>query len=122
MVNLPDNYRNLVEMEIERDFTLVYENSPGFRASTCTPFLFYDLDYEIVTPLIIQPLAMTTKAFKGDSDSEKTQTVTEIIDSVKKVNGTFSMVFNNSDFTPIDENEIWRKLFSKLSMSKAKEL
>src|SRR5690606_21572638 len=51
LVNLPDLYRHLVELEVKRDFTMVFRDTVGFRAGTCTPFLFYDLDYEIKTPL-----------------------------------------------------------------------
>ena len=51
LVHLPDVPRHLVELEIQRDFTMVYRNAIGFRAGTCTPFLFYDLDFEIKTPL-----------------------------------------------------------------------
>ncbi|HAV55351.1 MAG TPA: hypothetical protein DCX41_10550, partial [Aequorivita sp.] len=52
LVNLPDIYRHLVELEVKRDFTMVFWDTVGFRAGTCTPFLFYDLDYEIKTPLV----------------------------------------------------------------------
>jgi len=119
LVSLPDNYRNLIELEVERDFTLVYEKTPGFRASTCTPYLFYDLDYEIVTPLVIHPIALTTKAFKGMSDSEITAVIAAIIGSVKKVNGTFSMVFTNKNFTKSNRNDIWKNLFLNLNNKKS---
>jgi len=49
-INLPTSYRNLVEIEINNDYTMGYRNYMGFRAGTCTPFLFYDLDYEVQTP------------------------------------------------------------------------
>jgi hypothetical protein len=44
LVDLPHSYRNLLELEVEKDVTMVYEDHLGFRAGTCTPFLFYDLD------------------------------------------------------------------------------
>ena len=115
LVSLPENYRHLVELEIERDFTMVFENNIGFRGGSCTPFLFYDLDYEIVTPLIIHPLAITTKALNGKRDTEKVKQVRGILDAVKSVNGTFSIVFTNMDFSSNKKNKIWRNLFSNLS-------
>jgi hypothetical protein len=45
-LNLPESYRNLVELEVPEDYTMGYINQIGFRAGTCTPFLFYDLDYD----------------------------------------------------------------------------
>ena len=115
MLSLPDNFRNLVELEVQKDFSLVYENQYGFRASSCTPFLFYDLDYEIVSPLLIHPIALTTEAFKGKKEHEIIAVIEELIKSVKKVNGTFSMVFNNRNFASDKENKVWQHLFKRLS-------
>ncbi|RFN58685.1 polysaccharide deacetylase family protein [Marixanthomonas ophiurae] len=112
LVNLPDFYRNLVELEIKNDYTMVYKNTIGFRAGTCTPFLFYDLDYEIKTPLIIHPLAATTLAFTDKSEMETKKTIDAMFTSVKKVNGTFSMVFSNTDFSS-EINKMWKKIFSE---------
>ena len=114
-VNLPHNYRNLVELEVKEDFSMVYENISGFRASSCTPFLFYDLDYEIVSPLLIYPITSTTTAFNGEKESEITKSVEELLASVKKVNGTFSIIFSNRNFNTIKSNKIWKDLFVKLS-------
>ena len=57
-VNLPSTYRNYIDLEINEDYTMGYPDSIGFRAGTCTPFLFYDLDYEIQTPLLIHPFSI----------------------------------------------------------------
>jgi hypothetical protein len=113
IVNLPAIYRNLVELEVEEDFTMVYENKVGFRAGTCTPFLFYDLDSETKTPLIIHPLAFTTSAFEKKYDSEINKTCNMLYDAVDQVNGTFSVVFSNRDFTSSEKNKTWRYIFSE---------
>jgi hypothetical protein len=113
MVNLPEIYRHLVELEVERDFTMVYHNKAGFRAGTCTPFLFYDLDSETKTPLIIHPIAMTTDVFKNKYDAEIYKVFNTIFDTVKELNGTFSMLFTNLDFVASDHNKIWRTIFSE---------
>jgi hypothetical protein len=113
IVKLPAIYRNLVELEVEEDFTMVYENKVGFRAGTCTPFLFYDLDSETKTPLIIHPLAFTTSAFEKKYDSEINKTFNKLYDAVEQVNGTFSVVFSNRDFTSSEKNKTWRSIFSE---------
>ena len=115
LVSLPHNYRSLIELEVKKDFTMVYESTIGFRASTCTPFLFYDLDYEIVSPLLIHPIAMTTKAFENFSTSKKRDFVEKIKNSVLDVNGTFSMIFYNYNFINSKRNMVWKKLFSDLN-------
>ncbi|MCH2490597.1 MAG: hypothetical protein MK211_10660 [Flavobacteriales bacterium] len=111
LVDLPDIYRDLVELEIKRDHTMVYEDTAGFRAGTCTPFLFYDLDYEIKTPLIIHPIAMTTQGLKKDDAIEGV--VDEMMQTVEAVKGTFSILFSNTDFSNATTQQEWRTIFSE---------
>jgi hypothetical protein len=85
----------------------------GFRAGTCTPFLFYDLDYEIKTPLVVHPIAMTTLAFQKKYASDIEKTVNNTIAAVEKVNGTFTMIFSNSDFSSEENNKVWRKILAE---------
>ena len=113
LVNLPEIYRHLVELEVKKDFTMVFPDTVGFRAGTCTPFLFYDLDYEIITPLLIHPSAMTTFAFKTKYTSDVEKVVNSYLSEVNKVNGTFTIVFSNKSFSSTVENKVWRKLFSE---------
>lgn len=119
-VNLPEIYRHLVELEVKRDYTMVYPNIPGFRAGTCTPFLFYDLDYEIKTPLLIQPITMTTSSFEQKYNVDIEKEVNNYLHEVEKVKGTFIIIFENGDFSSTPKNQVWRKLFSeKLSKYEA---
>ncbi len=113
LVRLPDIYRNLIELQIKKDFTMVFRDTAGFRAGTCTPFLFYDLDYEIRTPLIIHPATMTTHAFEKRYSADIDKTVSSFLSEVRKVNGTFTMIFSNSDFADNEENMVWRSIFSE---------
>ena len=113
LVNLPDLYRHLVELEVKKDFTMVFRDTVGFRAGTCTPFLFYDLDYEIKTPLVVHPAAMTTLAFQTKYASDIEKIVNNTIKSVKEVNGTFTMIFSNKDFSYTENNKVWRNIFSE---------
>ncbi|MDC8005600.1 hypothetical protein POV27_16190 [Aureisphaera galaxeae] len=112
-VGLPSTYRNLLELEIKRDFSMLYDSEVGFRAGTCTPFLFYDLDYEIKTPLIIHPVCGVTGALYNKKAAEQETTTNELIKEVKQVNGTFSLVFSNKDFTAVKHNKWWKELFSR---------
>ena len=115
LVSLPENYRNLIELEIKEDFTMVYENVPGFRASTCTPFLFYDLDYEIVTPLLITPIAATTTAFRNVNKKFRMNVFNDLLSSVRKVNGNYSIIFTNKDFSITEQDKVWKTMFSIVS-------
>jgi hypothetical protein len=105
-LNLPQSYRHLVELEIHQDFTMGYVDTLGFRAGTCTPFQFYDLDYEIQTPLQIHSYQCLDFALlKYESQLDKTEHLLKIIQEVKAVNGTFIPVFHNYTFS---DTERWR--------------
>ena len=83
-VNLPINYRNLIKLNIREDYTMGYVNKIGFRASTCTPFLFYDIDNDIQTPLLINPYnLMDYSLLNINSFLDKKEKVIETIEQSK---------------------------------------
>jgi hypothetical protein len=112
LVGLPEAYRNLVAFEIESDYSMVYEKVPGFRAGTCTPFLFYDLDFEIKTPLIIMPIAFTSRGFDKISPKDTRLKISELYEKVSTVNGSFSGLFSNKNFNSTINNKLWRNVFT----------
>lgn len=114
-VNLPESYRNLVELEIPEDYTMGYVNHLGFRAGTCTPFLFYDLDYEVQTPLKIVPYHALDFAFlKYNSLLDKQEALDKLIKQVKAVNGNFVPVFHNYTFSNIPRWQHFKTLFNTI--------
>lgn len=105
-LNLPKTYRNLVELEVRQDHTMGYTDEMGFRAGTCTPFQFYDLDYEVQTPLQINPYhCLDFVLLKHQSQLDKKENLQRFIKTIQKVNGTFSPVFHNYSLA---ENERWK--------------
>ncbi len=112
-LNLPESYRNLVELEIKEDYTMGYVNAIGFRASTCTPFLFYDLDYEGQTPLLLNTFHVIDSALlKNNSLLDKKKALNEVIKEVKKVNGIFTPVFHNYTFSDVPKWKGFKELFN----------
>lgn len=112
-LNLPESYRNLVELEIPEDYTMGYIKHIGFRAGTCTPFFFYDLDYEIQTPLRINTYHVLDYALlKYQSLLDKKMMLTRVINEVKKVNGEFVSVLHNYTFGTEDTWKGYKELFN----------
>tara|TARA_R110002049_G_scaffold150633_1_gene313772 strand:- start:184 stop:1479 length:1296 start_codon:yes stop_codon:yes gene_type:complete len=112
-LNLPTSYRNLVELEINQDFTMGYIDTLGFRAGTCTPFQFYDLDYEVQTPLQINPYqCLDFGLLKYQSELDKTEHLQKIINEVKAVNGTFTAIFHNYAFNDVLRWKGYKSLFN----------
>ena len=96
---LPDTYNHMVELEFKNDFSMGYPEAVGFRAGTCTPFLFYDLNFEITTPLLLHPYAINSEALLKYKETEVEYKVREIKRQIKLVNGSLLSVFSNVDFS-----------------------
>ncbi len=114
-VNLPETYRSMVELEIHEDYTMGYISELGFRAGSCTPFQFYDLDYEIQTPLQINSYHCIDSALlKHLSFLDKKQVLERLINTIKSVNGTFTPVFHNYSFSSEAKWKGYKKLFNQV--------
>lgn len=112
-LNIPESYRHLIELEIKQDFSMGYINLLGFRAGTCTPFQFYDLDYEVQTPLQVNTFHLFDSALlKRASLLDKKEEMQRLMLEVKKVNGTFAPVFHNHSFSNEERWKGFRELFS----------
>lgn len=112
-LNLPETYRNMVELEIAEDFTMGYVNAVGFRAGTCTPFFFYDLDYEVQTPLKINSYHLLDNALlKTVSLLDKKKVLNQLISEIKQVKGEFVCVFHNYTFSNDDRWKHFKELFN----------
>jgi hypothetical protein len=96
---LPDTYNHMVELDFQDDFSMGYPEAVGLRAGTCTPFLFYDLNFEITTPLLIHPYAINSEAFSKLKENEIEYKVLEIKRQISMVDGNLISVFTNKDFS-----------------------
>jgi hypothetical protein len=111
---LPDTYQNLVELGIEEDYSMGYLDDIGFRASTCTPFYFYDLDFEIQMPIKLFPFAVSELTLKNHFNyvpAVAKSKINELIDEVKNVDGTFIMIFHNKSLTKDSHNQNWNQVY-----------
>lgn len=96
---LPDTYNHMVELDFKNDFSMGYPEAVGFRAGTCTPFLFYDLNFEITTPLLTHPYSISLEALDILNETEIEYKVLEIKRQIKLVNGHLISVFANTHFS-----------------------
>jgi hypothetical protein len=116
-LSLPETYRNLINNDINYDYTMGYAEVPGFRASICTPFPFFDLDQDLATNLVINPFAVmdgTLKDYMQLTPAQATQTINELIYEVKKVGGTFIPLWHNSTLNDQDNWKGWLDVYIKM--------
>lgn len=114
ILHIPHTYQKLIENDITEDYSMGYAANVGFRAGTCTPYRFYDLDMETPTELTIFPFAMmeaTLKYYMKLSPEESKTVISDIIQKVKAVNGTFMSLWHNETLTDTGIWEGWRDVF-----------
>ena len=117
---IPETYQNLIDLDITEDYTMGYARFPGFRASTCTPFYFYDLDFEIQTPLKLFPFTFmdaTLKYYMNLSNEEAIEKILKLKKEVLLVNGTFISLFHNDAFSENENWKGWTEIYKKMIVS-----
>jgi hypothetical protein len=117
MIEMPDTYEKLIKSGISKDFSMGYSSHPGFRASYCLPFSFFNLKTNMETSLTIIPFAFMDVCFRDNQKNGKEKALIEIkkiISSIKKVNGMFVSLWHNETLAD-DKNAIgWRYIFEKM--------
>ncbi|MFN3136083.1 MAG: polysaccharide deacetylase family protein [Allomuricauda sp.] len=116
-VNVPATYRNLVETEFTDDFSMGYTHEIGFRAGTCTPFYFYDINTEVRQPIKIHPFAMHDYALvKYKTKEEVFEKMDRVYRLVKQVKGDFVLVFSNELLggkQPLDWMQLYQSMLKR---------
>lgn len=127
-MQLPETYLQLIEIGITKDYTMGYADDIGFRASTCTPFAFFNLKDNTITNLKLYPFAFMDGVFlfkKKMLYSQTIQEIKELINIVKSVDGNFIALWHNQILSEKDEWKGWSPLFEEViefALAKNKEL
>ncbi|NHF58257.1 hypothetical protein FK220_002810 [Flavobacteriaceae bacterium TP-CH-4] len=113
-VDVPETYRNLVDAEFTDDYTMGYTHETGFRAGTCTPFYFYDINLEIQQPIRIHPFAIHDYAYINYKNKEAImEQVSVLYEEIKAVDGEFITVFSN-ELLGGDQKVNWMNLYQTI--------
>ncbi len=116
-LNLPDTYQNLIENDIQDDYTMGYAALPGFRAGICDTYNFYDLELDVETKLRLHPFAVmdgTLRDYLQLTPGDAINRIKKIMDEVKKVNGTFISLWHNESLSDTKRWKGWRRVYEAL--------
>lgn len=117
MLSFPATYRELIKNNIAHDYSMGFASRPGFRAGTCTPYFFYDLEAESVSNLKIYPLCImdgTLRDYMKLTPDEAIHVVKEHIQAVKKVQGTFVSLWHNDALSNTERWDGWLRVYKTL--------
>ena len=115
--SLPDTYQNLIENDITDDYSMGYAALPGFRAGICDTYRFYDLSLEVETKLRIHPFAVmdgTLKDYMHLTTADAIVKIENLVNEVKKVNGTFISLWHNESLSDEKRWLGWRKVYESM--------
>jgi len=117
MLHFPTTYRKLIDHDITDDYTMGFSGEVGFRASICTSFYFYDLEFEASTKLLIHPFAImdaTLKYYMQVKPENAISYIAPLIKEVKDVDGTFISLWHNESLSDMNPWEGWRPVYEQL--------
>ncbi len=111
---LPTSYTQLLQLGISEEYSMGYAEVPGFRAGTSHPFYFFNLQNNQETslkviPLILMDVSMANYLKLDHADAQKK--ISQIIESIKAVDGTFTSLWHNSSFCALNNMEGWSSVF-----------
>ncbi len=115
-LRFPKTYQNLLKAGITEDFTLGFSDQIGFRAGTCTPFYFYDLENEVQTNLKIVPFQVmdgTLLHYQKFSPVRAIDEIERLMEEVKNVGGTFVSIWHNETVNDLGEWKGYQEVFEK---------
>jgi hypothetical protein len=111
---LPDTFRTLTNLGIQKEFSMGYGTINGFRASVCSSFYWYDLEKDDPTTLMLYPFCFMDANAYYEQKFTPQQAYTELMQyysTVKKLNGMLVTVWHNSILGTDSAFAGWREMF-----------
>lgn len=116
-LQMPRSYRILHHAGLQHDYTMGYSDTIGFRAGITTPFHFYDLERDKETDLVVHPFCTMDTAMKKYmkiSPAEGVELYRQIIEKIRKVDGTFCCIVHNQNLSDKDGWSGWRETYEQM--------
>jgi hypothetical protein len=114
---LPETFRYLLDVGVKHDYTLGFYSKIGFKTGMAIPYPWFDLDKNKITELILHPtLAMdrTFQAYMKVSPEQALEEVKQLVDKVKAVNGSFTLLLHNDSLSESGEWKGWRSAVEEM--------
>jgi len=113
--NLPETYRSLIRIGVTDDHSMGYGAVNGFRASTCTPFRWYDLGEERTTGLVVHPFCFMDATAHHELRMSPDMALSSLVGyraEVSRVGGVLETVFHNGMLGTHPMYRGWREAYA----------
>jgi len=115
--SLPETYRILQSIGIEKEYSMGFHDEVGFRSGTAYPHSFYDLRKNEELTIEIFPLTLMDSAMKNYlmfSPEQGTEVVCQLLSDMESTGGFFTTVWHNHSLSGLDDWEGWRHVFRSI--------
>ena len=116
-LRFPHTCRILAANGISDDYTVGWAEMPGFRAGTCTPFFFYDLEREEPSELKLIPFQImdgTLRDYLELSPEAAADHALMIVKKVRDVRGTLVTLWHNESFSDLGRWNNWKNVYLEI--------
>ena len=116
-LKLPVSYRILLRAGLTDDYSMGYADTTGFRAGISVAYPFYDLERDNETKLIIHPFCVmdtTLQKYLKLSPEEALEHYRQLVDRLRKVEGTFCCIIHNQNLSERYGWEGWRHTYEQM--------
>ena len=117
-LNFPHTYHHLLNVGINEDYSMGFQDAIGFRAGISIPYYWYDLSLEKETILKIFPfqiMDVTMKQYLGWSVENAIQNVKVIQNRIASIGGDLTYLWHNSSFYTIEGWEDWNLVLESIT-------
>ncbi len=116
-INGAETYRNLLQCEIENDYTMGFADVIGFKSGTALPHYWYDFKHEKETALLLHPFV----AMDATLNRYMKLSAQEAIDKLKALKHTcsrlqvpFCLLWHNESFSECNEWKGWKEVVAEV--------
>jgi len=116
-ITFPSSYLQLLKNGISKDYRMGYATTAGYRAGTCTPFFWYDLQLEKTTYLLVHPVAINDLVLGKEKMINLEMTLDKwgkMIQNVKLLNGSFYLLWHRETLPEFGRGKVGRILYTQL--------
>ena len=111
LLSASSGYYNLLEHEIQKDYSMGYTEEIGYRASTAVPFYFYDLNNDLQTSLKIHPVVAEESGLRRFSDRMAFKRLEELYKNLPTRSAFHGVSFSNAVLNSGVMKNNWRDQF-----------
>jgi hypothetical protein len=116
-MNGAETYRNLLQCEINNDYTMGFADSVGFKSGTALSHYWFDFKTEKETNLLLHPfVAMdaTLKRYMHLSAEEAVEKLKEIKQTCERLQVPFCLLWHNESFSECNEWKGWKEVVAEV--------